>query len=69
MKFGDNKPSDEQLWYGNRLAQEGWLVAYIKDWVVARDLIIVYLSNVPREQIESLSLWKLSTDLQQSKKV
>lgn len=45
LKYGANKPTEAQLWYGNRLTEEGWLVAYFWSWIEAKDLIIEYLSE------------------------
>lgn len=46
LKAGKNKPTDEQWDYGNRLADEGWRVAYIwDDWTKVRDEIVSYLSQ------------------------
>ena len=45
MKAGKNKPTDEQRWYGERMAQEGWKTAVHWDWTAARDEIVSYLSS------------------------
>jgi hypothetical protein len=43
MKFGRNKMTDEQIWYANRLGEEGWSTHVAYDWTTARDTIIWYL--------------------------
>jgi hypothetical protein len=43
MKWGHNKPTDEQVWYGDRLRSEGWRVETCWDWIAARDVIVEYL--------------------------
>lgn len=46
LKAGKNKPSTEQIAYGNRLKREGWEVLYIwDDWSLVKDEIIFYLSS------------------------
>lgn len=46
LKAGKNKPSPEQIAYGNRLKREGWEVLYIwDDWSLVKDEIIFYLSS------------------------
>ncbi len=45
LKAGKNKPTPDQLWYGNRLMEEGWFVAYCWSWEEAKDLIIKYLTS------------------------
>ena len=46
LKAGKNKPTEEQLDYGLRLAREGWQVAYVwDDWTKAKDLITAYLGQ------------------------
>jgi len=51
MKFGRNKMTDEQVWYANRLTQEGWSVHTAWDWITARDTIVWYfgLPETPRD--------------------
>ncbi|GJH00253.1 hypothetical protein [Paraburkholderia terrae] len=44
MKAGDGAPTENQLWYGTRLEQEGWCVRYCWTWTEARDEIVRYLS-------------------------
>lgn len=44
MKAGKNKPTPEQLWYGDRLTEEGWRVCYCWSWKDAQQEIINYLS-------------------------
>lgn len=43
MKHGRNKLTDEQIWYANRLREEGWSVHAAWEWTTARDTIIWYL--------------------------
>jgi hypothetical protein len=44
LKAGKNRPTEEQIEYGNRLAAEGWKVAYIwDDWLAVRDEILSYV--------------------------
>lgn len=46
LKAGKNKPTDEQIAYGNRLSDEGWRVVYLwNDWTKVRDEIVMYLSQ------------------------
>ena len=44
MKYGENKPTREQIDYGARLKVEGWFVAYCWDWEAAANLIKRYLA-------------------------
>lgn len=44
MKAGKNKPTAEQLEYGDLLAAEGWCVRYCWSWEEARDEILNYLA-------------------------
>lgn len=44
LKAGKNKPTPDQLEYGRRLTEEGYLVAYCWSWTDAKDQIIKYLS-------------------------
>lgn len=44
MKLGKNKPTDEQIKYGKRLAAEGWLVRYCWSWTDAKAEIEAYLA-------------------------
>lgn len=44
MKAGRNKPTDEQTWYGVRMAEEGHKIAVHWDWEDARDEILAYLA-------------------------
>jgi hypothetical protein len=46
MKFGRNKQTDEQIWYGERMRQEWWRVEVCYDWIAARDIIIEYLTQI-----------------------
>lgn len=50
LKYGDNRPSPDQLKVGEALEREGWLVGYFWDWVVLREAIIEYL-NQPKPRI------------------
>lgn len=43
MKFGRNKMTDEQIWYANRLKENGWSVHTAYDWTSARDILVWYL--------------------------
>lgn len=45
LKYGKNKPTEQQLWYGGRLQQEGWRVEYAWSWTEARDVIVQYLGQ------------------------
>lgn len=45
LKFGKNKPTSDQLEYGNNLIAEGWYVAYCWEWTDAADLIKRYLEG------------------------
>jgi hypothetical protein len=45
LKAGKNKPTPEQLEYGERLKAEGWYVAYSWDWQEAADIIKKYLEG------------------------
>lgn len=45
MKAGKNDLTTEQLWYGTRMAQEGWLCAACWDWETAKDQITLYLQG------------------------
>ena len=40
LKYGKNKPTEEQLWYGQRLTEEGWKVEYAWSWLDAKGIII-----------------------------
>jgi len=44
MKFGRNKMTAEQIWYANRLAENGWSVHTVYEWTSARFLIQWYLT-------------------------
>ncbi len=48
MKAGRNKPTEDQLWYGERLADEGWMVRYCWSWAEAQQIIEYYLTLTPR---------------------
>lgn len=43
LKHGDNKPTKEQLDYGESLEREDWLVVYLWSWTEAKELIERYL--------------------------
>lgn len=43
LKYGKNKPTPEQIWYGERLTEEGWSVHYCWGWDEARKVIEAYL--------------------------
>lgn len=45
MKAGRNKLTPEQIWYGERMAQEGHITAACWDWEDAKAIIIGYLSQ------------------------
>ena len=45
LKYGRNKPTQDQLDYGNALIAEGWYVAYCWEWTDAADLIKRYLEG------------------------
>lgn len=45
MKAGRNKPTPEQLWYAQRMSEEGWRATVCWDWEAAKDEIIHYLSS------------------------
>lgn len=45
LKYGKNKPTEEQLAYGEALTREGWKVLYMWDsWTDVKDEIVSYLS-------------------------
>lgn len=44
LKYGDNKPTEEQLWYGQEMAKEGHCIRYCWDWEAAKEEIEVYLA-------------------------
>lgn len=46
MKAGRNKLTPDQVWYGQRMAQEGWCVVTCWDWEKARDEIVLYLGQI-----------------------
>ena len=43
MKYGKNKPTIEQIWYGDMLVKEGWRVEYCWSFEEARKVIEEYL--------------------------
>lgn len=53
LKYGKNKPTQEQLDIGALLEAEGWKVLYLWDWIEARDAILDYLA-APRCAITTL---------------
>lgn len=47
LKCGKNKPTDEQIEYGEALKREGWKVLYIwDDWLEVRNEIVAYLTQL-----------------------
>jgi hypothetical protein len=44
LKYGDNRPTEDQLDYGTVLEREGWKVHYCWEWTEAVKLITEYLS-------------------------
>lgn len=60
MKYGKNKPTPEQIEYGNRLAVEGWRVEYCWDWTKAKEIIVEYLS-MPRPAICEVIAWSVGS--------
>lgn len=50
MKWGRNDRTEQQVWYGEGLRKEGYLVQTFWDWEAARAAIIAYL-NEPRSRI------------------
>lgn len=47
LKCGKNRPTDEQLDYGEALKREGWKVLYIwDDWIAVKDEILFYLNQL-----------------------
>jgi len=46
LKAGKNKPTPEQIEYGQHLEAEGWMVLYLWDeWLAVRDAIVLYLES------------------------
>jgi hypothetical protein len=45
LKHGKNKATKEQIWYGTRLEEEGWFVAYCWEWTHAAQIIQAYLTS------------------------
>lgn len=43
MKAGKNKLTKEQIWYRERLDEEGHFTEVCYDWETAKDLLIAYL--------------------------
>lgn len=43
MKWGRNKPTEEQEWFLGRLREEGWRAEVCYDWISARDAIVEFL--------------------------
>lgn len=50
MKFGSNKPSDEQLWWLEALAGQGWKTAVCWSFEAAQRVILEYLNLEPSER-------------------
>lgn len=46
MKFGKNKLSESQIWYGERMKQEGHYVAVCYDWLSAKSIIENYIETL-----------------------
>ena len=52
LKAGKNKPTEEQIEYGQRLAAEGWRICFVwDDWEAAMGEIVDYLSHAPHGSI------------------
>jgi len=51
MKVGSNKPTELQLWWINRLREQGYAVGVYYDWEAARDAIVDYLKGKPYKEI------------------
>lgn len=47
LKHGDNQPTADQLDYGERMEQEGWMVRYCWEWTEAAEVIVGYLQGKP----------------------
>jgi hypothetical protein len=45
LKYGKNRLTKDQVWFGNRLASEGWYTACCWSWTEAQELLIDYLSQ------------------------
>ena len=56
MKAGNNKPTQEQLDYGDLLADEGWCVRYCWSWEDAKTEIVAYLAMAPTSRACSGSI-------------
>lgn len=50
MKIKPNKPTDEQIWYGDEMRREGWATFVCYEWTDAVRVITHYLSQ-PRPTI------------------
>lgn len=66
MKYGKNRPTADQIWYAERLRDEGWRVEFCWDWTDARDIIVEYLSQpaLSRAVAGSISTPNVSGDSQ-----
>lgn len=45
MKFGRNKPTEDQEWFLGRLRDEGWKTVVCWDWIDARNVIVEFLTQ------------------------
>lgn len=45
LKYGKNRPTKEQLWYAQRLTEEGWYVQFCWTWIEAAEHIKAYLEG------------------------
>lgn len=43
LKVGNNKPTPEQIWYGEQITLQGWKVCYCWGYEEAKQEIINYL--------------------------
>lgn len=43
MKYGRNKLTEQQEWFGGLMREQGWRVETAYDWLTARNLIIEFL--------------------------
>lgn len=43
MKYGRNKLTEQQEWFGGLMREQGWRVETVYDWLTARNLIIEFL--------------------------
>ena len=56
MKAGRNKPTPEQAWYGERMAEEGHCNAVCWSWLEAQHVIVEYLEQRPHSRGQSGSI-------------